>query len=70
MMPTSEAPRYLATRLMCAVIALGSGTGTRSGLMAPAGACARTRSKVFRRSAESAEVSMRLRGSGETRLFR
>ena len=70
MMPTSDALRYLATRLMCAVHDLRVGDGHALRADARVGASASTRSNVFRRSFDIAEVAMRLRGSGETRLFR
>ena len=68
MMPTSDAPRCLATRLMCSAITLGSATSVRTGFIRPRGAPAMCDSIALRRSADVLAVAIRPSGSREVRL--
>ena len=67
-MPTSDAPRCLATRLMCSVITLGSATSVRTGFIRPRGAPAMCDSIALRRSADVLAVAIRPSGSRDVRL--
>ena len=67
-MPTSDAPRCLATRLMCSVITLGSVTSVHSGFIRPRGAPPICDSIALRRSADALAVAIRPSGSRDVRL--